>query len=287
MNSMRKNLSVLWRHHAGKDMVIWQMMFTGKGALVAQKRNTGERQALFFAIDAQTGKPLMNDFQPIFGSSGLPAGEGWFTGLETTSDTLAYCHAYQQHSPEHIGLWAFDPGAGREVWARPDIVFSANLGNEFLVYRPVVFGGFPERFFMLLNPGSGEMIRELGEDNPEINMLRKGLKPEEERQEILLPEVAGFAGFPALLRGADAEGFSGVPAEYIETGDVTVMAVHEKHGSQEAWSSSLNVWIRDTQVYMDSMQLNERTASRNNFLIRGDKLYYIKEKEELVSVALT
>jgi hypothetical protein len=268
-------------------MAIWQIMFTGSGVLVAQKRDAGRRQALFFAVDPENGALLMEDFQPFFSAEAGPAGEGWFTGLESTSEKLAFCHAYQQFSPEHLGIWAFNPAGGSVVWMRSDIVFSANLGGELLVYRPSVFAGFPERNFMLLDSLTGETLRELGEENQETALLRQNALPEEERQQLRLPVFAGNAGLPPDLPGHYRAILpQNALLEYIMQGIAVVVAVHEHGGADGVWSSSLRVY-REGLVYEESMQLDAPYPLLNNFLIRGDKLYYIKEKEELVSVALS
>jgi hypothetical protein len=268
-------------------MAIWQIMFTGSGVIVAQKRDAGRRQALFFAVDSRNGTLLMEDFQPFYSADAGPAGEGWFTGLESTSEKLVFCHAYQQFSPEHLGIWAFNPVGGSVVWMRSDVVFSANLGGELLVYRPSVFAGFPERNFMLLDSLTGETLRELGEESHETALLRQKALPEEERQQLLLPVFAGNAGLPPELTGPDRTMLPQMALlEYIRLGSTDVIAVHEQGGADGVWNSSLRVY-RESLVYEESMQLDAPHPLLNNFLIRGDKLYYIKEKEELVSVALS
>lgn len=264
-------------------MAIWQIMFTGSGTLVAQKRDTGRRQAIFFSLDPDSGKLLTDGFQPLLSDEAGPAGEGWFTGLESTSEHLAYCHSYMQNSPEHLGIWAYDPGEGRVAWTRPDVVFSANLGTDLLVYRPTVFAGFPERFFMLLDALTGRTVRELGEDNPETASLRMNAVPEEDRQQVRLPLMTSAAGLPHELVAISLP--ETALLEYIPSGKSGALAVHEPHGHSGTWVSSIKV-CRNGFLYEDTMLRDTEAPALNNFLIRGDKLYYIKGKEELVSVAL-
>ncbi|NTU97874.1 MAG: DUF4905 domain-containing protein [Chlorobiaceae bacterium] len=284
MKKKKKELSLSWKHHAGRNMVVWQIMFTGSGTLVAQKRDAERRQAFFFSLDPGTGTSLTEGFQPQYSEGGGPAGEGWFTGLESTSEKLVYCHAYQQNSPEHLGIWAFEADSATLAWLRTDLVFSANLDSALLVYRPSVFAGFPERHFMLLDPLSGVTLRELGEENPETMELRRNAIPEEERQQLVLPEFAGNGALLPELPGTTLPAYA--MTEYIMAGRVTVIALHEQGGARGGWKSSLRVYTDDL-VYEDCMQRNAEAPVQNNFLIRGHKLYYIKEKEELVSVGLS
>jgi hypothetical protein len=277
-------MPVSWRLDAGRGMTIWQIMFTGSGTLVAQKRDTRNRQAFFFTADSLTGKLLAEGFQPHLAEGLGPAGDGWFTGLESTSENLVYCHAYQQNSPEHIGIWAFEAATGRIAWQRQDVVFSANLGNGLLVYRPSVFAGFPERHFMIIDQETGQTQRELGEDNTETGELLGMAPAEEDRQQLLLPSFAGSEGLPPECDGIFLP--QGAMSEHICTGTASAVAVHEQYGRDGGWRSTLFV-ISGGNVRTDIMQADAASPLLNNFLIRGHKLYYIKEKEELVAVGLS
>jgi hypothetical protein len=286
-SGMKKEFQVLWRYHAGPGAVIWQMMFTGSGCLAGQKRFPESRRLLLFSVDTPSGKVLADDCRLIDPLSSMPVGDGWLTGFEAANEKLVFCHAYQADSPEHRGIWAFDPATGSVVWGRPDIVFAANLGHELLVYRPSVFAGFPERHFFLVDPSTGSVIRELGIDNPEINDLRQHTLTEEERQQVILPEFAGEEKRTELSLPAGSVIAAQAPCEYLETGDVKVIALHEPGTVPDTWNSALHIFNDGYKVYHETMAFASCRPVVNNFLIRGDKLYYIKEKEELVCVSLS
>ncbi|NTW83717.1 MAG: DUF4905 domain-containing protein [Chlorobiaceae bacterium] len=283
----KKKFQVLWRYHAGPGAVIWQMMFTGSGCLAGQKRFPESRRLLLFTIDTLTGALLADDCRLIDPLSSMPVGDGWFAGFEAANEKLVFCHAYQADSPEHKGIWAFDPASGSVVWGRPDIVFAANLGNELLVYRPSFFAGFPERHFFLVDPSTGSVQRELGIDNPEINDLRENTLTEEERQQVILPEFPGEDKRRALFLSAGSGIAAQAPCEYLEIGDVKVIALHEPGTVPDTWNSSLHIFNDGYEVYHETMASASGHPVVNNFLIRGDNLYYIKEKEELVCVSLS
>ena len=85
MKSPNKQLSLRWRYHAGPGALIWQLMFTETGDLIGQKRFAADRRALFFSIDITNGKVVCDDYLLMDHHQSLPAGDGWFTGLETTN----------------------------------------------------------------------------------------------------------------------------------------------------------------------------------------------------------
>lgn len=282
---MEDQLSVRWRYHAGPGALIWQLMFTGRGALVGQKRLASSRQALFFSIDTRTGDVLSDDYlltDPVH-----PVRDGWFTGLETTGRNLAYCYAYQPDSPEHQGIRAVDLRKGRLVWSRQDIVFAANLDHELLVYKPSVFAGFPERHFLLVNPLTGADIRVIGTDSHTVNTIREEVVPEEDRQQVILPEFV-TEGMVVERLALDRAGISAeARCEVIVRGTLTAAALHEPGESPGTWNSFLKVWRHDRSLYAECMEESVERPPLNNFLIRRNNLYYIKNKEELVCVALS
>ncbi len=287
MKNLEEQLSVRWHFHAGEGALIWHLMFNQTGALIGQKRFVTTRKALFFSLDALTGEVFCDDYLLMDHGNDLPVGEGWLVGLETTREHLLYCYSYQQQSPEHIGIWAVDLRVGKVVWSRLDIVFVANLDHQFLVYRPSVFAGFPERHFFLIDPSSGADICSLGQDGSEVNALRGRALTEEERQGVELSRFVTenmVEERRALERAGIAEP---TRCECIVHGSFTVAAFHEPARSLEGWHSFLRVWSLDRLVYSASMEESAERPCLNNFLIRGDNLYYLKDKEELTCVALS
>ena len=286
MKSPTKQLSLRWRYHAGPGALIWQLMFTKTGDLIGQKRFTADRRALFFCIDIINGKVVCDDYLLMDHHQSHPAGGGWFTGLETTIGNLVYCYAYQSESPEHKGIWALDLRDKRVIWSRPDIIFAANLDRELLVYQLSAFGGFPERHFQLIDPFTGELIRSLGLDSPAVNEIRQEVVNEEDRQQVVLSEfVTGEMTEERLV--LNRVGITDrARCECILTDIFTVAAVHEQSESTGLWKSLLKVFASDSLVYADSMEESVEKPCLNNFLIRRENLYYLKNKEELVCVAL-
>ncbi|MEI7748314.1 MAG: DUF4905 domain-containing protein [Chlorobiaceae bacterium] len=287
MKNTEKQLSLRWKYHAGSGALVWQLMFTETGDLIGQKRLVAERQSLFFCIDTVTGKVLLNDYLLMDHFPPDPAGEGWFTGLETTSNNLGYCYACQPQSPEHKGIWAVDFRTGRVVWSRPDIGFVANLNGKFLVSQSSVFGGFPERQFLLLDSLTGNDLSLPALDSAQVNAVRADVVPEEVRQKVILPEFVteGMAKERLVLQQA---GISDTGrCECIVKGMLTVVARHEQAELSGTWHSFLDVWHKDRLVYVDCLEKDVDSPGFNNFLIQSDNLYYIKEKEELICVALS
>jgi len=286
MKSKEEQLSVCWHFNAGHGALIWQLMFTETGDLIGHKRFAASRRSLFFCIDIVTGRVIRDDYLLMDHLHPVPAGEGWLVGLETTLGNLVYCYAYNSQSPEHKGIWAIDFRLDKVVWSRHDIVFAANLDHEFLVYQLSVFGGFPERHFLLINPFTGENTQTLGLESASVNAIRQEVVPEEERQQVILPCFVTDEMAEERMTLQRASISKTARCECIIRGPLTIVALHEQ-GKSDLWHSYLNVWRMNSLVYEDSMAEGIEKPSLNNFLIRCDNLYYLKNKEELVCVALS
>ncbi len=265
----------LWSWHGGNGALIWQLMFSSD-AVMGIKRFPQERKAAFFCLESSTGRVLRDDFVLTAGDENeTPVGDGWMIGLETVHGSRLVCHTYQPGSPEHQGIWVINLPEARVVWSRPDLTFTANLGDVFLAYRSIVFAGFPERDYVLIDPLSGCELEHLGTAHERPNQLRDAAQSEEERQRILLPDTA-----------FDEAGH----VENINHGATSVTAFHRIEPVAEGvpgWVSTLSVSECERLVHEDVMASGEPMPVFNSFLIKDDRLYYIREREFLVSFVVS
>lgn len=272
-----------WVYNGGRDALIWRLSFTRNGLLVGQKRCPEGRRSLFFAIEERSGRVVLDDYLLLFSGGTLPAGEGWFTGIETVSGNLAYLHAYQENSPEHLGLWAVDPETGRVVWSHANMVYCGVLQEGLLVYIPSVFAGFPERRYLIVDPLTGEGLRRPDAGTLEINAMRDSVVPEERRQEIVLPEFAvpGSPRHDALLgTGIDEP----ERCECIAAGSFAAAATHDHDPHSGGWRSVIRIWSERRLLHEDVMSEKSPRPALNSFLLHGRGLYYLKGESELVAV---
>lgn len=264
-----------WLWQSGDGSVIWQLMFSGDELVMGMCRNPAELRATLFCLHASSGEVLCDNFVPE--SDAVPVGDGWLVGLETTLDGILFCHAFQPGSPEHQGIWALDLPGKRVAWSRADLVFAANLDETFLVYRSRVFAGYPEREYWLIDPRTGIEIEPSFMETAQANRLRLSAANEQERQRIHLPVAA-----------IDA---TGNHVEKIEWGDWRVTASHRMISGEDGagvWDSRLMIVSAAGHCLLgDTMAEGVPVPAFNNFLIREGRLYYIKENNGLVSVALS
>lgn len=271
---MSKRSQDVWTRPAGGDALIWKIMFTGSGLVVCENRIPGARDTSYTCCREEDGATVLDRFSPrtvVEGEAPTPG----MTGLETVGEKLFYIHAYQPDSPEHRGLWAIDPLRGGLAWARADCAFTAHVAEGMLVYRAGSFAGFPERHYLLLDPSSGGIQDEPGRDTNRVAQLRSKALCEETRQDVLLPRAdGGSAPRPGELR------------EYIRKGELLLTVDHASAGPETGFDARIRVRRRGVTVYEDTLACNTPAPCVNYFLLRGVRLYYIRNMNELVSVGV-
>lgn len=272
-----------WMYSAGENSAVWQLMFTGNGRITGQKRNRKERRSLFFSIDELSGQVLFDDYLLLDQATQQAIGESWFTGMETVSEQFVFLHAWQQNSPEHIGLWAIDPNTGSVEWARRDVVFCGMLDEGLLVYIPSVFAGFPERSYLIIDPLTGIELRRPDNDTGAINALRSAMRPETFRQNIILPDtvVEGSAEY-GLIR--EREPYVSAHCECIVSGPLVAAAFHEFDERSGLWRSLLRIWWDMDICYEDILAERSERPAVSSFLLRTGVLYYIRNETELIAL---
>lgn len=273
----------LWRHRFEPGRLVWQLAFAGQGVLLAVSRSAGSLHAAITALDPSSGRVLAADFRP---EGTLEEGGEGFAGIESTSGDLVFCHAWFHQGPEHRGVWAVEAATARVVWSRPELTFAANLGDSLLVYRRTSFAGFPERYYLLLDPASGEVLAEPGSDAGEANRLRSNAPGDELLQGVLLPEPLALEDSRVrALQGLDKLA-EGTVAECIAGEGFFALALHEPADGRASWHSSLLVRKAGELLHAASMGSGTPWPSLDNFLLHDGLLYYIERKEQLVCLSV-
>lgn len=268
----------LWRYLPSGNARLWRIMFFEPDLLVCENRLQETGRTCFTSLSLRSGKEILKDFSLDDHAHGI-VGESGMTGLETARGNLFYIHGYQDHSPEHRGIWAVDPHKAEVVWARPEAAFVANLKEGMLVYTAGSFAGFPERSYFLLDVKSGEVLDTIGDDAAKVNDLRLGALRDEKLQKVELPAVQNSGSMGA---GSPVEGFR----ESIEQGSLLVTVTHSAAKDGKTFNATIEAYRDNRKVYEDTLASGTRVPSVNYFLLRGVILYYIRGMNELISVRL-
>ncbi|MFN3344791.1 MAG: DUF4905 domain-containing protein [Chloroherpetonaceae bacterium] len=303
LNIFKKKRLPIWSFQ--KEGTIWLSQFLANGNLIIEHR-TGERRAVlkerkvkFLSLDANTGKPLWDNFV-LTDEQGNEFGEGWWVGLELVHKNLFYLHGYvAPRIPEHRGLWALDADSARLVWKDESVSFVARVDDELLVYRPADTESFAERQYLILNALTGEKLRDVS--TAEADAFRDKSQDFASVQGVTLPTrhnnfSPDFERMKSLAEKSTSA--KNVIAGYdcIELGATTLLGYHEQtdkivltqNGSPvKALTYTLFVLEDDNIVYRDTLGNAMSGLLTDGFFVRGNRLYYTKNQDTLVALELS
>ncbi|KER10674.1 MAG: hypothetical protein HY22_02275 [[Candidatus Thermochlorobacteriaceae] bacterium GBChlB] len=292
---------LLWQFSSPTHYV-WRVMFLDNGLLIGEHRAAKERKVSFFLLDDASGKPLWMNFVLTDSASQKPIGEGWWVGIETVHRDLFYLHGYYSPStPEHLGIWAFDAKTKTHKWERQDVGFLCMVGDEMLVYRNILVEGFMERAFLVLDPMTGKEIRKFSADGLLANQMRVSAPNFEQEQGVTLPDKVlpssnRFAELQAKTKHLFPSAKLVDGLDVITTNEKFIIGFHEQTSNMVKTQSgqplpALDYTMRvfsngGDLLFEDKLGKTMSGLLADGFFVRGNKLYYVKERETLCAAAL-
>ncbi len=268
----------------GKDSVIWKLLISPAGILTGEERNVETKTAEMFALDTVTGEVVWRGVETV---------EKWWFGSELASRHTLYLHTFfTPDMPDARGVIALDIETGRERWRQPDmtLLFEANervytelaqrKGKEILKLD-LLSGDILET--LTRDPTTLAALRSLAEESDEANVYPMPLYPESELYEA----ISGI--MQSALEISEVRG----SIDFLEFDNYLVFSYHRRITTPEAalrnlLVNELKVLDRESGEVLFSETLNAETPFPvpDNFFINRGTLIYVKEKREVVGVAL-
>ncbi len=265
-----------WQFSAAHTL--WRLMFSEKGFIIGEDRNTDKKSVTFFCLDAKTGTTLWERKQ---------FSELWWIGVEGVSGEKLFLHGFQKPDmPEHKTIICVDAATGNELWRNNDCAL-------LTVHSPFVYGYrdlFERRVYYKLNETDGNFIEEL-------NALPSTVdgKIVLEKTDFIFPQSHGgdnenVERFVNEIAQGNKSAIRTV--EFIDTGKFTALNIHSvksltTHG-QENLVNTLYIENTETHKKIFSDILNAETPYPvpDSFFVDHTTLYYIKERKTLVALDL-
>lgn len=296
----KKRLKPTWQFTKPNGW-IWRALFIGDEYLIGEFRQSGERKASFFLLNAQTGALLWDNFV-LTDSHQKPVGDGWWVGMETVYAGLVYFHGYYSPNvPEHLGIWAMEPSQKAIKWVRPDLGYLCISSGKMVALRNVLVEGYAERSFLTLNPLTGEEIDNFGQNAAAANFLRNSAPSLLAEQEVVLSEQIAessprFAEIAKLAKDA-TQGTRVIGAfDVLEHHGQTIIGYHEQTNQMVTNQAGARVLGLNYKLFvLDSKQnviysdiLGELMSGLlvDGFFVRRNRLYYVKERNTLCAIDL-
>jgi hypothetical protein len=302
-NFLSKQIKPQWQYQ--KSGNLWRMLFLEDQKLIIEHRSSTEKKVSFVLLDQKSGKPEWDDFILYTSGSdqqGKPVGDGWWVGMEYVLKDTVYFHSYSNpNNPEHMGIWAVDTKSKHTLWAREDLTFiCANQDNTFLCYQETNAEGFAERKFLIVDAQNGDIKNDLGFDVEKANTLRNSAYNLEQLQNVILPHNNDTDSSSAeqlisqkKLKVKPERLISGL--DLIVENPFTIVGFHEQTDLMvntsagtpvQALNYELRLYNENSLIYSDSLGKAMSGLIMDGFFLTNKTLYYVKERDTLVCVAL-
>jgi hypothetical protein len=262
---------------------LWRILFSESGRIVGEDRDEDKKEVTFFCLDEVSGEVLW---------SGVELEERWWIGIEAFYDGIVYLHEYiKPDLPQHKKIIALDLKSGKLLWRNDELEPLFVAGAKFYAAR----SSFEKRVLYELNPATGEIERELSEEDEDLNPAQRQLGIG--HQDFVFPEVfeAGVER-ESELKGifqlhCDFRKLVG-SVEYVYRSGLLFFNYHERTDSsstdQPVLKNLFKVVNMNKNRVLHSEVLNESAfaPTPDSFFLKGAQLFYIKDKKLLVAFYL-
>ena len=254
---------------------IWRIIPTTNGKLIIEEREPDKKQAYFHCIAIESGKKFLKDFQ---------LDDKFWVGIESVRDDIIFFHKFAKPDmPKHRGIFAFDIRSKNVIWENSELIFQFLLKEKLYAFREK----FQGRSYVSINPLTGEIIEEIGENYDLINTLRNESLIEGDYKGQMFPEIfeTGFVtdnranDFIKSLRNVFM--ISG-KIEHILKNELLLVSFHEVN-SKGNFNNLFKAVDLSKGKYILEEVINKETSLylTDSFFIKDDYLFLLFGKTRL------
>ncbi len=276
----------LWRFKTqAPSVIIWKLLISPDGILAGEERDTESKTASLFSLDVASGKVLWRDV--------VIDEAWWFNSERATSDNIFIQKFRKPDMPEPKGIIALDIYSGKLRWEQPDV--SMLFEHDGKVYAQREALGRKE--FFAIDSISGEVLEAYGSERDNILAMQSTVVDADLHSVYSMPitpddEIFSSIG-NVLTDILDVNELRGT-IDFAEYGKYIIFSYHERIANDpQALLGNLlrnHLKILDTEkgeiIYSDEPNAETPYPVPENFFIHRGVLIYVKEKREIVGVAL-
>jgi len=265
---------------------LWKFIFGGKEFIAGETRDLEEKKLYLFTLEIKTGKKMLKDFM-------FEEGNYWIS-TEGASTSILYLHRFEKPElPYHKNIIALDLRTGKKLWENEDYQYYFSTEEKLFGLKQQ----FEKADLVEINITDGKVIRKVSEeDYAEIlDMKRKtdddlfteyydypkGLSqfpPEINEGKIIEEETRNTEGEIEYIVKDGKLCFN-----YYKPADINIKDISRKY-----YKNIFCIYDIETREKLYEDVLNERSSYNvpDNFFCKGDYLYYLREKKDIVAIKL-
>jgi hypothetical protein len=249
---------------------IWRLIPAGDN-LIIEERHAGTREVFFSCINLHTGKILFRDYQPV---------EKFWIGIEAVHQDVVYFHKFAKPDmPGHKEIIAVDLNSLETLWSTSR--YSFLFAYEGKIYSFI--NQFEGKKYFILDYKTGEIIQSFNDKDLDINELRYRSYDNTFFEDAFFPElcIPGDNTIAILSKKIDLPLAGRV--ECVKK-DGYLFANYHLDAGKGILKNIFSVVEIGSEMVIFKQVLIDKTEKfvPENFFIKGDKLFLIKEKSILL-----
>ena len=279
-------LKPLWRFETKKpSVIIWKLLISPDGILAGEERDTEEKTASLFALDVPEGKILWRD---------VKLDEAWWFNSERATAENIYIQKFRKPDmPEPKGIVALNIQTGAIRWEQPDVSMLFEHDGNIYAQREAL----GRKEFFAIGNISGEVLEAYGSEKENI-LAMQSMIVDADRHSVysvaITPEDELFTAIRNVLQDTLNVNELRGTIDFAEFGKYIIFSYHERilHNPQAMLGNLLrnHLKVLDTEsgeiIYSDEPNASTLYPVPENFFIHRGVLIYVREKREVIGVAV-
>lgn len=281
----KKNYKIFWSFSQLGN--IWRFIFGGNKYIIGETRDTSNKKLFFFTLDYNTGEVFLKNI--TFENS------NYWISIEGATENLFFIGRFEKPElPNQIDIIAIDIKTGKKIWENKDYSYLINTDKQLFGIKRK----FESNEIAEIDIRSGAVIRVLNEnEHSDVYYLKN-------RNDDIMSENSNY---PVIYNRNDAEENiikifdefntkykNARNFEYIKNGSLLIFNFYIKFTSstetnkKEFFENKFVIYNMKKSEILFEDELNKETVYcvPDNFFIKNDFLFYLKEKSFLNCIKL-
>ena len=264
----KKKITGYLKHNNKKQ--VWRILISETDKLVIEERDIQTREVFFSCYDLSTKAKIFSNFQ---------FDEKSWIGIEAVENNIIVFHFYlKPDMPQHKGFFAYDLKQKKILWQNETLTYFFSDNEKIVAFQQQ----FEGRFYVELDLQTGEVIRNLGEEYAQVNLLKEEAQAKKSYTDYLFPEVFNPLNddpqFDCIRNSISNFSFSG-QVEYFLNEELVFFTFHEKKDEKFTQHFYICNTATGSLLYSAVLNKNIHQYAVDSFFLYKKFLFLIKEKQ--------
>jgi hypothetical protein len=264
----KKKIIGYLKHNNKKQ--IWRILISETDKLLIEERDVKTREVFFSCYNLSTKAKIFSNFQ---------FEEKAWIGIEAVEKDIIIFHFYlKPDMPQHKGFFAYDLKQKKILWQNETLTYFFSDNEKIVAFQQQ----FEGRFYVEIDLQTGEVIRNLGEEYAQVNLLKEETQAKKSYADYLFPEVFKPLNddpkFDCIRKAVAGFSFSG-QVEYFLNGEFVFFTFHEKKDEKFTQHFYICNTTTGSFFYSDLLNKNIHQYAVDSFFLYKKFLFLIKEKQ--------